>query len=119
MVLREKYGDEGKAFILERVAKEIEQAVIAEVSEVVTIQEAHEICGYQPDTLRKMIVQGKLHNAGRVGAPRLRVSELPKRRNSQRVTSAAPLRLHQSSAYTDGARAVVDKLIAEGANHDG
>jgi hypothetical protein len=53
----------------------------------VDIATASQVSGYSADHLRRLISQGKLRNAGRKGAPKVFISDLPRR--IQRVAPAS------------------------------
>lgn len=53
--------------------------------ELLTLTAAGERCGYSPDSLGRMIREGRLTNYGRPKAPRVRASDLPRKALRPRV----------------------------------
>jgi hypothetical protein len=62
-----------------RAADELQEALVAAADEELTLQEAHDLGGYAPRSLRQMIADGKLENVGRRGAPRIRRADVPRK----------------------------------------
>lgn len=89
-VLR-RWGDERGAVLLEAVAGELEAAVRDFEGEVLTLDEAARESGYSVDLLGRMVREGKLENAGRPGAPRIRRADLPLKPAKARGRKSKPL----------------------------
>lgn len=70
---------EPAATIYTRVADELERAIATAADETLTLAEAALESGMHPDTLRHLVAAGKLANAGRRGAPRIRRGDLPRK----------------------------------------
>ncbi len=100
------WGASGNADTLSRAADELEAALWAEGEEVLSLPEASEVSGYSADHLARLIRQGKLPNAGRPNAPRLRRADIPKKAG----TLPTPLRTVISKAQI--ARSVVTSYKA-------
>jgi hypothetical protein len=83
--LRESFGDEARARTLEWAVKSIEDALRARESQPLTLTEASLRSGYSADHLARLLRQGKLPNAGRRGAPRIRAGDLPVRQHQNDV----------------------------------
>lgn len=62
-----------------RAAAELEDARRAADEEVLSLTAAAAASGYSSDTLRHMVANGRIPNAGRRGAPRIRRADLPRR----------------------------------------
>lgn len=77
-VLR-RTGHDASALLCERHADEAEAAARRDGDVPLTIQEASRISGYSVDHLRRLISQGRIPNAGRPHAPRIRRADLPQR----------------------------------------
>jgi hypothetical protein len=77
--LRTRYADESKAHLLEALAVELEETLRVEEERLCSLTEAAVLTGYAADTLSKMVRSGKLANHGRKNAPKVRVSECPKK----------------------------------------
>lgn len=75
--LREWGGSAAVARLWERAATELEQALRAAGGEVLTLTEAAAVCGLSRGHLSDMIRAGRLPNAGRKFAPRVRRADLP------------------------------------------
>lgn len=79
--LRDRYGLETAARICEAHVNELEAAVVASKSEILTVTQAAEESGYSEQHLRALIAEGRVANAGQKGRPRIRRSELPHKAN--------------------------------------
>jgi hypothetical protein len=77
--LRE-YGDANTAKLWELAAKELEAALAAHGEETLTLVQAAKLSGFTADHLSAAIKKGRIPNAGRDGAPRIRRSDLPMKR---------------------------------------
>jgi hypothetical protein len=73
------WGAEDKAKVLERVAAELEAELRAGANAELTLEEAAQECGYHPDSLGRLIREGKLANVGRKHAPCVRRGDLPQK----------------------------------------
>lgn len=65
--------------LLELCAQQLEQGLAAAENEILTLAQAAEESGMHPDTLRHLIDDGKIPQAGRKGAPRIRRGDLPRK----------------------------------------
>lgn len=72
-------GVEAGAKICEKHAKELEAAGAAQQFDTVTLEEAEEIGGYSYSHLQHLVAEGKIPNAGREGAPRLYLQDVPRK----------------------------------------
>lgn len=70
---------EGQARAFERAAAELEAALAAAAAEVLTLAEAVIASGIPERTLRQMLADGRVANAGRKHKPLIRRADLPKR----------------------------------------
>ncbi len=77
--LLRRYGDARGAQICEYHAVQLEEALHAHESELLSIAEASEESGYSASRLYHCIEDGTLPNAGRRGAPRIRRADVPKK----------------------------------------
>jgi hypothetical protein len=75
--LRQSFGDAARARALEWAAECIERALRDQADERLTIAQAALRSGYSQDHLSRLLRSGKLRNAGRRGAPRIRAGDLP------------------------------------------
>ena len=89
--LRSTFGDEERARAIEWAASLVEHALQEQADEPLTLAEASARSGYSQDHLARLIRQGRLPNAGRPHAPRIRASDLPRRsRQRDLVVSKGP-----------------------------
>jgi hypothetical protein len=72
-----RYGAEAQAVTLERAAQELEDAATRVSDDLLTLAQAATEGGYSPDHLGRMIRDGKVPNAGRPNAPKIRRRDLP------------------------------------------
>jgi hypothetical protein len=89
------------AAAFERAAGELEDAIVRERDELLSLPQAAIESGYSRDNLARQIRAGTLPNAGRRHAPRIRRGDLP--RKSGRLTAAPNLPISR----TQIARSVV------------
>lgn len=75
--LRESFGDGARARALEWAACQIEEAIRDSEDAILSLAEASLRSGYSPDHIARLIREGKIPNAGRRGAPRVRAGDLP------------------------------------------
>lgn len=87
------------ARILERVADELEAVQTTAGDALLSLNEAARLSGYAPDTLGRMLRDGRLPNHGRRNAPRVRLADLPLRSSTRGVTSATR---HRSAGSEEG-----------------
>lgn len=80
--LRRSAAAEGAARALERAAHDLEDALRREADETLSLQEAARVSGYSADHLARLVRQGKIPNAGRRNAPRVRRGDLPHKANA-------------------------------------
>lgn len=74
-----QHGHEATARAYELCSSELEAALGAKEGELLDLQEAAKASGYSPDHLGRLLREGKIPNAGRRHAPRIRRGDLPKR----------------------------------------
>jgi hypothetical protein len=67
------------ATLVESMSDELEIHLRQAAHETVSLTEGAELSGYDPDSLGRMIREGKLENVGRKNAPRIRVLDLPRK----------------------------------------
>lgn len=75
--LRDWGGSSESARLWERAATELEQALRTAGSETLTLTEAARVSGLAAGYLGDLVRAGKLPNAGRKHAPRIRRADLP------------------------------------------
>lgn len=71
-----RWGARDQAEVLEACAEALEALQGTEANRALTLSEAAEESGYSADHLGRLVRQGKIPNAGRRGAPRIRRADL-------------------------------------------
>jgi len=74
--LRE-FGDPNSARLWELAATELERALQLFGNEALSLRSASRECGFTADHLGALVKRGRIPNAGRKGAPRIRREDLP------------------------------------------
>jgi len=85
-----QHGHEATARAYELCSSELEAALDAREDELLDLQEAAKASGYSPDRLGRLLREGKIPNAGRRHAPRIRRGDLPKRPDTTVIGQTAP-----------------------------
>lgn len=98
------HAEKPPALAYERCAKELEEALREEGDRLLTLQEASRISGYSADHLGRAVREGKVPNAGRYRAPRIRLRDLPKKAVEQLPTDGKP-------GHYKNATAIVQSVI--------
>jgi hypothetical protein len=65
--------------LLAEILNDLDAVERAEGDELLNLTQAGIRSGYAPDSLRRLIHEGKLENLGRKNAPRLRARDLPRK----------------------------------------
>jgi hypothetical protein len=73
------HGAEPHAAVLEALAAELEAALVSSAQERLSLAAASAESGYSISQLRRMIRERKVPNAGAVGTPLIRRSDLPRK----------------------------------------
>ena len=71
------FGDPNSARLWDIAAVEFERAQALFAAETLSLREAARECGYTSDHLGSLVKRGKIPNAGRTNAPRIRRQDLP------------------------------------------
>ena len=74
-----QHGHEATARTYEVCSAELEAAVRGGAQELLDLKEAAQESGYSPDHLGRLVRDGKIPNAGRRNAPKIRRADLPRR----------------------------------------
>ena len=98
------HADEPPAVAYEKCANELEEALREEGDQLLTLQEASRISGYSADHLGRAVREGRVPNAGRHRAPRIRLRDLPRKAVEQLPTDGKP-------PHYEGATAIVQSVI--------
>ena len=108
-----RYGAGEAAATLVACATELQEAVQDAHSRPLNLQEAAELSGYSADHLGRLLRDGTLPNAGREGAPRIRVRDLP-RKGATSGPKVAP----EPSIGEDANAQIVQSIIEGGVDDD-
>jgi hypothetical protein len=84
--LKEYFGFDQPARLIQRMANDLEAALRAEVDELLNLREAAHEAGYSEDHLGRLIREGRIPNAGRTNSPRIRRGDLPQKRGRGAAT---------------------------------
>lgn len=74
-----KRGAAAQAVAVESCADELTRELANLETEELTLTQAARVCGYSADHLGRLIRDGKIANAGRNNAPRVRRADLPRK----------------------------------------
>ncbi|MCY4399183.1 MAG: hypothetical protein OXE96_07595 [Gemmatimonadetes bacterium] len=74
-----RYGGETPATALERCADDLEATLVEQDETTFSLVEASRESGYSADHLGRLVRDGKIPNAGRPGAPRIALKDLPRK----------------------------------------
>jgi hypothetical protein len=77
--LREWAAAKAAARVWEAAARELEVALLDADDELLNLQEASATSGYSAEHLGRLVRQGRIPNAGRPNAPRIRARDLPRK----------------------------------------
>lgn len=87
--LSEHYGQDHLARLLSRMAGDLEVALCKWGDETLNLREAAQESGYSEDHLGRLIMEGKVPNAGRKHAPRIRRADLPEKQGRRAPSKSA------------------------------
>ncbi len=74
-----RYGGETPAAAIERCADDLEATLVERDETTFSLVEASRESGYSADHLGRLVRDGKIPNAGRPGAPRVALKDLPRK----------------------------------------
>ncbi len=100
------------AALLDEVLSDFAAVTGAEASELLNLQEAARESGYSADHLGRLVREGRISNAGRPNAPRIRRADLPRKASALRAESTRLTLLGATPGQI--ARAVVTSQLGEG-----
>lgn len=104
--MRQRGATVNGAALLDEVLRDFQEATRGHNDELLNLTEAAEESGYSADYLGSLVRQGRIANAGRPHAPRIRRRDLP-RKACQLPPPERPVRL-MGATPVQIARAVVD-----------
>ena len=99
------HADESVARAYEKCAVELDEALREQDDQALNLQEAAELSGHSADHVGRWVRGEKIQNAGRHGAPRIRIKDLPRK-----TSEVADMR---SGCETTNAQ-IVQSIIKEG-----
>lgn len=82
--VEQRYADRASARLLRTVAAELVEVLREESDEPLTLSEAAEVSGFKSDTLRHLVADGSIPNAGEPGRPRIRRADVPSKPGTNR-----------------------------------
>ena len=105
-----RYGGDTPAAALERCAADLEAALVERDETTFSLVEAARESGYSADHLGRLVRDGKIPNAGRPGAPRIALKDLPRKAHvpSEPRLAEQPRRSELSNAQ------IVQSIIEKG-----
>ncbi len=74
-----RYGGEVPATAIERCADDLEATLVERDETTFSLVEASRESGYSADHLGRLVRDGRIPNAGRPGAPRIALKDLPRK----------------------------------------
>lgn len=95
--LRNRYGDEVRAKLLETLSAELQEVLHSDEEQTYNLADAAALTNYTADYLGRKVRSGDIPNRGRKHAPRVRLSECPKRSTPSLHTVGTALHLVGSS----------------------
>lgn len=107
-----KHGAEQAARTAETLADELEGSLRAADEVPLTLARAGAASGYSEDHLARQVRQGKIPNAGRPGAPRIRVRDLPRKARIATTNAGA------YDPHADARSLLAGRLHPSGGAHD-
>ena len=102
------HADESVARAYEACATELDEVVNERDELLLDLQEAAELSGYSADHLGRLVREEKIQNAGRPGAPRIRIKDLPRK-----ISEVLPT--DDAFNHLPSATAIVQSVIKKGA----
>ena len=105
-----RYGGETPATALESCAAELEATLVERDETTLSLVEAARESGYSSDHLGRLVRDGKIPNAGRPGAPRIALRDLPRK-----ASAPAEARLAEEPRRRDVSNVqIVQSIIEKG-----
>jgi hypothetical protein len=103
----ERLADTRGAHLLRLCAEELEGALEESGDAPLSLKEAAQESGYSVDHLRRQIRQGKIQNAGRKNAPKIRRADLPRKAGG--LTDATPMLMFPARPKEQIARSIASR----------
>ena len=91
----------------EKCASELDDVLQEQDERLLDLQDAAALSGYSADHLGRLIREEKIQNAGRPGAPRIRIKDLPRKKSEV-------LPADDAFDHLPSATAIVQSVIKKG-----
>ncbi len=101
------------AELCDALLADLDAALRAEHSALLSLREASRVCGYSADHLGRLVRAGILPNAGRRNAPRVRLADLPRRAGASGSHDDLTLRRDSIRSRVQIARSVLSSKPQE------
>ena len=106
---QDQLGAPAQASTLRYCAEQLDSGLKAEDTTLLTLNEAAEESGFSPDHLGRLVREGKIPNAGRLGAPQIARRDLPIKLKPRVPAVAEVAAISQTSIEQ-----IVQSIIKEG-----
>ena len=105
-----RFGGNTPATAIERCADDLEATLVERDDTTFSLVEAARESGYSADHLGRLVRDGKIPNAGRPGAPRIALKDLPRKAH----TPTEPRLAHTPPRRELSNRQIVQSIIEKG-----
>ncbi|MDE2878431.1 hypothetical protein [Candidatus Palauibacter soopunensis] len=106
-----RYGGETPATAIERCADDLEATLVERDETTFSLVEASRESGYSADHLGRLVRDGKIPNAGRPGAPRIALKDLPRKAHAPRGPRLAGKPRRREVSNRQIVRSIIEKGI--------
>ncbi|MDE2720578.1 hypothetical protein [Candidatus Palauibacter polyketidifaciens] len=103
-----RYGVETPATALERCAEELDATLVERDETTYSLVEASRESGYSADHLGRLVRDGKIPNAGRPGAPRIALKDLPRKAHAPAEPRLAEKRRSSEVSNAQIVQSIID-----------
>ena len=106
-----RYGGETPAVAIERCADDLEATLVERDETTLSLVEAARASGYSADHLGRLVRDGKIPNAGRLGAPRIALKDLPRKASAPDVPRLADKHRCRDVSNVQIVQSIIEKGI--------
>ena len=106
-----RYGGETPATAIERCAADLEATLVERDETTFSLVEASRESGYSADHLGRLVRDGKIPNAGRPGAPRIALKDLPRKAHAPSDPRLAEKRRSSEVSNAQIVQSIIEKGI--------
>ena len=106
-----RYGGETPATAIERCAEDLEATLVERDETTFSLVEASRESGYSADHLGRLVRDGKIPNAGRPGAPRIALKDLPRKAHAPDPPRLAETRRRRETSNAQIVQSIIRKGI--------